>query len=85
MIHRRGVHFDTVLYDDVAYRFKPAPDFKVQSLTDQESGTLERVIEELGSLNTTQVVKKMHKETAYQNTGKNQVISYDLAKTLSID
>ncbi len=80
-----GVHFDTVLYDDVAYRFKPAPDFEVQSLTDQEIGSLERVIEELGSLNTTQVVKKMHKETAYQNTGKNQVISYDLAKTLSID
>jgi len=80
-----GVYFDTVLYNDVAYCFKPAPDFKVQSLTDEEIATLERVIEELGSLNTPQVIDKMHKEMAYQQTDRNQVISYSLAKTLSLD
>lgn len=80
-----GVYFDTVLYNDVAYRFKPAPDFEVQFLTDEEIATLERVIEELGSLNTPQVVDKMHKEMAYQQTDRNQVISYSLVKTLSID
>ena len=80
-----GVYFDVVLYDDIAYRFKPAPNFTVKLLSEQEIASLDKVIRELGTLNTPQIVEKMHQETAYKHTASNSIISYLLAKDLSLD
>ncbi len=81
-----GVSFDVVLYDDISYRFKPAPNFVVRHLLREELESLDKVILELGSLNTREIVEKMHQETAYKQTASYKMISYSLVKRdLSLD
>ena len=86
IIQLDGVNFDVILYDDYeAYRFKPAPGFTVRLLAKHEIETLDTVIRELGSLNTKEIVDKMHQEIAYQKTALYGLISYSWAKDLSLD
>lgn len=86
IISLEGIYFEVVLYDDLAYRFEPAPDFVVSHLSEQELKSLDKVILELGGLNTGDIVKRMHQEEAYIQTPENEVISYDLVKNaLSLD
>ena len=81
-----GVNYDVVLYDDIAYRFKPAPNFTVRYLSGQEMEILDKVILELGDLNTKEIVEKMHQELAYKQTASNNAISYLLVtRDLSLD
>lgn len=86
IISLEGIYFEVVLYDDLAYRFKPAPDFMVSHLSGRELKSLDKVILELGGLNTGDIVKRMHQEKAYIQTLGNEVISYNLVKNaLSLD
>ncbi|MCX7633244.1 MAG: DUF4065 domain-containing protein [Turneriella sp.] len=81
-----GVSFDTVMYgDNVAYKFKPTPGFKIKRLTANELETLDKVISEFGHLNTDQIVDRMHKEEAYKCTEGNSIILYSFADQLSIE
>jgi hypothetical protein len=80
-----GVSFDTVLYDDIAYRFKTTPGFTIQKLNDNEITSIDTIVSNLGNLTTAQIVDKMHEEDAYKYTPSNCVISYSFAKNLSIE
>lgn len=81
-----GVKYDTVWYgENVGYRFKPAAGFEIKELTKPEIETLDDVIQQLGKLNTDEIVHKMHDEEAYKCTGSNCLISFSYARMLTID
>ena len=70
-----GVKYDTVMYGkDVCYRFKTAPGFEIKELTQSEIKTLNDAIQQLGNLNTEEIVHKMHEEEAYKCTDGNCLI-----------
>ncbi len=80
-----GVEYDEVQYDDyIGYKFKTIQGFQVEKLTDTEMKVIDEVIEQFKNTNATQIVEKMHEEEAYKNTPKNQPISYEYAKDLSL-
>ncbi|RBP00001.1 type II TA system antitoxin MqsA family protein [Rossellomorea aquimaris] len=81
-----GIQFETVQYgENIGYKFKPAPGLEITELTEDEIQTLNHVISEVGSLNTDEIILKMHEEEAYKHTASNSPISYSFAKDLSID
>ena len=79
-----GIKYDLVLYDDIAYKFKTTPGFKVRFLSDKEIASIDKIISELGKLSTPEIVERMHKEEAYKKTPRNKIISYIYAESLSI-
>lgn len=80
-----GVVFDTVYYGDyMGYKFNTAPGFIVNELTQSEVEVLDDIILKFGSLNTDEIVEKMHNEEAYKSTKKNCIIPYTFADKLSI-
>lgn len=84
IIKLNGVSYDVVEYNDIAYRFKVVPDFKIRSLTEEEVDTLEKIISELGDLSTQEIVQKMHEEEAYKELLYNDFIPYTYGEQLSI-
>lgn len=80
-----GVSFEIVLYDDVAYKYKPTPGFEIKNLSDDEIATIDKIINELGELTTPQIVEKMHEEDAYKYTSSNDIILYSFAEQLSLE
>lgn len=86
IIRLDGVKFDVVQYDDhEAYRFEPADGFEIKRLSNAEVETIDRIVSELGDLNTKQIVSRMHAEVAYQLTELYDQIPYLHAKQLSIE
>ncbi|HHY17733.1 MAG TPA: SocA family protein [Firmicutes bacterium] len=80
-----SIHAAYARFNDEAYRFKPAEGFGIKRLSDAEVETIDRVISELGDLNTKQIVSRIHKEIAYQITKLCDQISYSHARHLSIE
>ena len=80
-----GVSCEIKVFDNIAYEFKPTPGFKVKLLSSSELEVIDKVISACGSLNTTQIIDKMHDEEAYKHTPDNCVIRYSLAARLSIE
>ncbi|WP_326907853.1 type II toxin-antitoxin system antitoxin SocA domain-containing protein [Sedimentibacter sp. MB31-C6] len=81
-----GVKYDTVWYgENVGYRFKTALGFEIKELTQSEVETLDDVIQQLGNLNSDEIVYKMHEEEAYRCTDSNCLISFSFAERLNID
>jgi len=86
IVDLEGVEFENVLYGEhIGYKFRPAPGFTVKELTQSEIEVLDKVVADFGCMNTDEIVQKMHDEDAYKYTGSSCVISYSLAKQLSID
>ena len=89
--HDQIISLDGVVYDEVdyggnsGYRFKPAAGLRIKELTRSEIEALDTIIAEVGGLNASQIVERMHNEEAYKLTPGNSVISFDMAKTLSIN
>jgi hypothetical protein len=80
-----GVNYDTVCYgENVGYRFKTAPRFEIKELTQSEIETLDDVIQQIGNLNTDEIVNKMHGEEAYKCTDSNCFIPFSFAERLTI-
>ena len=84
IINLNGVSYDIFEYDDIAYSFKVNPGFEIKSLTEEEIGTLEKIISELGELSTQEIVQKMHEEEAYKEIPYNGLIPYVYGEQLSI-
>ncbi len=81
-----GVKYDTVWYgENVGYRFKTSPGFEIKELTRSEVEALDDVIQQLGNLNTDEIVHKMHEEEAYKCTDSNCLIPFSFAERLTID
>jgi putative zinc finger/helix-turn-helix YgiT family protein len=80
-----GVSYDVVIYDDVAYKFKPTPGFEIKKLSAEEIASIDKIIDVFGDLNTDQIVARMHEEDAYKYTSSNGIISYSFAEQLSIE
>lgn len=86
IVSLEGVAYDNVTYgSDIAYRFKPTPGFKIKELTQSEVEALDTIIAEVGNLNTSQIVGRMHDEDAYKCTSSYSVLSFAFANKLSID
>ncbi|HHY12629.1 MAG TPA: DUF4065 domain-containing protein [Firmicutes bacterium] len=81
-----GVKFDVVRYGAAeAYKFRPVEGFEIRKLSNSEIETLDKVISELGDLNTREIIDRMHQEDAYKLTELYDIIPYSYAKQLSID
>lgn len=81
-----NVCFDTVEYgENVGYKFKPVQGFECNYLIDQEIETIDEIIKQLGTLNTDEIVNRMHDEEAYKQTPSYSIISYSFANQLSLD
>jgi putative zinc finger/helix-turn-helix YgiT family protein len=80
-----GVSYETKLFDNVAYKFKPTPGFEIRLLSGSELEVIDKVISECGDLSTPQIVNRMHDEEAYKHTPSYCVIRYSLAAELSIE
>ncbi len=81
-----GVEFETVLYepDQIGYKFYPVENFEVKELTPEEIDILDKVISEIGHLNSKEIIDKMHHEDAYKCSGKNCIIPFSYSENLSI-
>lgn len=88
--HALFISLDEVEYDEVrykeycGYRFKASPDFKVKRLSRTEISVVDEVIAQFNNYSAKEIIAKMHGEEAYKNTPRNQPISYEYAKNLSI-
>ncbi len=81
-----GVCFDTVLYgDNVGYKFKPVQGFERRYLLDHEIETIDEIINQLGKLNSEEIINRMHAEEAYKQTPSYGIIPYSFADQLSLD
>ena len=81
-----NVNYDVVYYgDNVAYKFRQTPGFKIKDLKADEIATLDYIIEQFGNLNTDEIVEKMHEEEAYRCTNKNCIIPFSYAEKLMVD
>lgn len=81
-----GVFYEEVQYDDhTGYKFKPAPNFQVKSLSEAEINIIDEIVQHFKDYATKEIIDRMHKEEAYLKTGKNQLISYEYAERLSIE
>lgn len=81
-----GVEFETVWYgENIAYKFKSTPGFKINELTQSEIEALDAIISEFGILKTDEIVEKMHGEEAYKCTNSNCIIPFSFAEKLSIE
>ena len=80
-----GIKYEEVHYDHIGYRFYPVEDFVITSLTDNDIKTLDTVINEVGDLNSKEIIEKMHNEDAYKLTGAKCVIPFTYAEKLSIN
>ena len=81
-----GVCYDEILYgDNIAYKFKPAEEFKMTELTGKEIATVDEVIRQFGNMKTEEIVHTMHEEDAYKCTEANCLILYKFSETLSIN
>ena len=82
-----GIEFEMVQYepDRFAYRFYPAADFEVKTLTAAELEILDAVIREMGHLDSREIITRMHGEDAYKKTEEHGFIPFTFVKTLSID
>ncbi|MBM4236252.1 MAG: DUF4065 domain-containing protein [Firmicutes bacterium] len=79
-----GVSYEVAIYDDIAYRFKPVPGFKIKNLSDKDIESIDISISTLGDLITAEIVSLMHEERAYQETPSNQLIPYTFSKDLKV-
>ena len=80
-----GVNYEVFLYDNIAYKFIPAPGFEPKCLGDDEIKAIDRIVGEFGALSTQQIIDKMHAEEAYKCTDSRCIIPYSFAARLSID
>jgi putative zinc finger/helix-turn-helix YgiT family protein len=88
IVELNNVNFEEISYEDyeyVAQKFSAVKDFSVQYLDTKEVEVLDTIIDNLGSMNKEEIVKKMHDEDAYINTEKYEPISFEFAEKLSID
>ena len=80
-----GVNYEVFLYDNIAYKFIPAPGFEAKCLDADELNAIDRIVGEFGALSTQQIIDKMHDEEAYKCTDSRCIIPYSFAARLSID
>lgn len=82
-----NVKYETFYYDNdrIAYKFYPSEGFEIKELSDYDIKVLNTVISVVGSLNTKDIIEKMHNEDAYKQTALNKVISFSHSETLSIN
>ncbi|MBN2697134.1 MAG: DUF4065 domain-containing protein [Bacilli bacterium] len=71
--------------DFISRRFVPTANYQSSLLSDFHKLILDRVIEAFKDKKTDEIVISMHNEDAYKNTSFKEPISYNYAKTLSID
>jgi len=85
IIMLEGVIFEKMLYgENIAYKFRTNSRFKIKELTQLEIKTIDKIISEIGNLNTGEIVKKMHDEEAYKCTDSSCIISFNFADKLTI-
>ncbi len=87
IINLANVAYEEVFYPSgySGYKFNSIDNFQVRELTEEELKILDVIIKEVGNLNAKEIISKMHKEDAYQNTEAGALIPFTLSKTLSID
>lgn len=69
---------------NISYKIKPNEKYIANKIKREEKEIIDSVIKKFKNYNTKQIVEYMHKESAYEFTKPNQIISYDYAKDISL-
>lgn len=85
MIALKGVPCEEVdMGETMAYHFSLSKDINYPSLSAEEKGILDIVIDRLGKMTKEEIISFMHKERAYEETKPRDVIRFQYAKDLQI-
>lgn len=85
IVELKGVEYEEVDFEDgTGIKFLRSKGYSYNYLTQEDIDVLNTVIDCLGTLSTREIVEKMHKETAYEETELNDIIDYKHAYKLSI-
>jgi len=85
LIDLKGITYEEIEFEDGSgYKFTGSRSEKDNLLSKEDIDILDTIIEIFGHFSKTQIVNKMHEETAYKLTNAGEVISYKYAENLSI-
>ncbi len=70
--------------DGTGYKFLPNTKHKYKTISKDDKLVLETIIRKFGKASKDEIIKSMHRETAYKNTDTNKIISFKHARDLSI-
>jgi len=85
IVELKGIEYEEVVFENgVGVKFLEAYDIPYEYLTEKDIEVLNTVVDCLGTLPTGEIIKKMHKEIAYEETELNDIIDYKYAYELSI-
>lgn len=72
---------ESVNYDSMIHVY-PTPGMNYSVLSKKEKSVIDRVIDKFKDYKTKDIVKYMHEETAYKQTGSGEIIPFSLAATI---
>jgi len=86
LIDLSTIHCEEIdMGNGTGYRFLPTDDNEYTFLTKEDQEILDVVIQRFGKFSKKKIVGVMHREDAYIKTAPNDIILFELAKTLSLD
>lgn len=86
MICLDGIHYETKEFGDgIGYLFKSDKNYQPSSLSFEEINTINKIIDTFAFSSKNEIIHSMHNEDSYKKTHLYDIISFDYAKTLSID
>ncbi len=86
IIDLKGISYEEIEYENGSgYKFLKSERNNYDALSDEDIGVLDTVIKELGDYTKEQIVERMHREDAYVNTDRGNVINYRYAMNLGVD
>lgn len=85
LMELQGINYEEIDFGEaIGYRFVKVPGAKYPHLTEEDILIINDVIRECGSDSKEQIVNRMHREKAYNETLPGDIIKYCFAKELSI-
>lgn len=85
IIELKGISYEEIEFENgIGYRFIPSGDESFHSLSQEDIGILDTIVNEFGEDTKEQIVCKMHEEIAYKETQAGSIIDYKYAKALKI-
>ena len=85
IVNLNGINYEEVEFEDgMGIKFIESEERGYIYLTQNDKDVLDTVINIFGKYTTKEIINKMHKEVAYEETKLNDIIDYKYAETLSI-
>ena len=78
------IHYEEIdMGDGTGYKFTPTENKEYPHLTTEDKEILDAVIRRFGGVSKNQIIETMHREDAYTETARNDIIQFKYAQSLS--